>query len=100
LVLPQESPSRKPNDAEGGLSVEFGADMDKVTIRLPAKYLKRLDFLVSVDDFPSRSEAIRTAVRDLLYNRLEYVIEKQKQALKADLLDAEMENIQKQYLTR
>lgn len=74
--------------------------MDKVTVRLPAKYLKRLDFLVAVDDFPSRSEAIRTAVRDLLYNRLEYVMEKQKQALKSDLLDAEMEKLQKEYVTR
>jgi len=56
--------------------------------------------VIAVDDFPSRSEAIRTAVRDLLYNRLEYVIEKQKQALKADLLDAEMERLQKEYVTR
>ena len=39
-------------------------------------------------------------MRDLLYNRLEYVIEKQKQALKADLLDAEMERLQKEYVTR
>ena len=80
---------------ESAAGVEVAGEMDKVTIRLPAKYLKRLDFLVAVDDFPSRSEAIRTAVRDLLYNRLEYVIEKQKQALKADLLDAEMERLQK-----
>ena len=99
--MPQEAHTRRPpEDAEGALTVDVGDDMGKVTVRLPAKYLKRLDFLVSVDDFPSRSEAIRTAVRDLLYNRLEYVIEKQKQALKADVLDAEMENIQKQYLTR
>ena len=85
---------------EPAAGVEVAGEMDKVTIRLPAKYLKRLDFLVAVDDFPSRSEAIRTAVRDLLYNRLEYVIEKQKQALKADLLDAEMERLQKEYVTR
>ena len=59
-----------------------------------------MNSVIAVDDFPSRSEAIRTAVRDLLYNRLEYVIEKQKQALKADLLDAEMERLQKEYVTR
>ena len=85
---------------EPGAGITVDADMDKVTIRLPAKYLKRLDFLVSVDDFPSRSEAIRTAVRDLLYNRLEYVLEKQKQMMKADLLDAEMEEVQRKYVTR
>lgn len=98
--MPPQLSSRKPDDEEGGISVELGTEMDKVTIRLPAKYLKRLDFLVAVDDFPSRSEAIRTAVRDLLYNRLEYVMEKQKQALKSDLLDAEMEKLQKEYVTR
>ena|SRR6266571_6073608 len=98
--MPPSATTRGPEGEEGGLAVEIGTDMDKVTVRLPAKYLKRLDFLVAVDDFPSRSEAIRTAVRDLLYNRLEYVMEKQKQALKADLLDAEMEKIQAEYVTR
>lgn len=98
--MPQDVFVRRPPEDDGAPSAEGAPDMDKVTIRLPAKYLKRLDFLVAVDDFPSRSEAIRTAVRDLLYNRLEYVIEKQKQMLKADLLDAEMEEIQQKYLTR
>jgi len=98
--MPQEASARRPPEDDEGAAPEVSFDMDKVTIRLPAKYLKRLDFLVAVDDFPSRSEAIRTAVRDLLYNRLEYVVEKQKQMLKADMLDAEMEAIQQKYLTR
>jgi antitoxin ParD1/3/4 len=98
--MPQEASTRRSDHDEEAPTVEMSADMEKVTIRLPAKYLKRLDFLVGVDDFPSRSEAIRTAVRDLLYNRLEYVMEKQKQALKADLLDAEMEKLQREYVTR
>jgi Arc/MetJ-type ribon-helix-helix transcriptional regulator len=98
--MPAEAPHRRSAPDEDAPSLEAGPEMEKVTIRLPAKYLKRLEFLVAVDDFPSRSEAIRTAVRDLLYNRLEYVMEKQKQMLKADLLDAEMEAIQKKYVTR
>ena len=73
-------------------------DMEKVTIRLPRRYLKRLDFLVRVDDFPSRSEAIRTAVRDLLYARLELVLEKQKRLLELDLREAELEEVEKKYL--
>ncbi len=72
--------------------------MEKVTIRLPARYLKRLDFLVRVDDFPSRSEAVRTAVRDLLYARVELVLEKQKRLLELDLKDAELEEMERQYL--
>ena len=73
-------------------------DMEKVTIRLPKRYLRRLDFLVRVDDFPSRSEAIRTAVRDLLYARLELVLEKQKKALELDLKEAEFQEVEKKYL--
>ncbi|MCK4970303.1 MAG: ribbon-helix-helix protein, CopG family [Thermoplasmata archaeon] len=72
--------------------------MEKVTIRLPKRYLRRLDFLVRVDDFPSRSEAIRTAVRDLLYARLELVLEKQKKALELDLKEAEFQEVEKKYL--
>ncbi len=100
MSLPLQAPIRTPDDDGAAPAIEVESEMDKVTIRLPKKYLKRLDFLVGVDDFPSRSEAIRTAVRDLLYNRLEYVMEKQKQMMKADLLDAEMEEIQRKYLTR
>ena len=73
-------------------------DMDKVTIRLPRRYLRRLDFLVRVDDFPSRSEAIRTAVRDLLYDRLDLVLEKQKRLLELDLKEAELEEVENEYL--
>lgn len=98
--MPQHVPIRTPDEDGAAPGIEVETEMDKVTIRLPKKYLKRLDFLVGVDDFPSRSEAIRTAVRDLLYNRLEYVMEKQKQMMKADMLDAEMEEIQRKYLTR
>jgi len=98
--LPATPPIRRVDPEEPGAGITVDADMDKVTIRRPAKYLKRRDFLVSVYDFPSRSEAIRTAVRDLLYNRLEYVLEKQKQMMKADLLDAEMEEVQRKYVTR
>ncbi len=72
--------------------------MEKVTIRLPSRYLKRLDFLVRVDDFPSRSEAVRTAVRDLLYTRVDLVLEKQKRLLELDLKDAELEEVERQYL--
>ena len=42
------------------------ADTEKITLRLPARYLKALDFLVQVDDFPSRSEAVRAAIRDFV----------------------------------
>jgi len=51
---------------------------EKITIRLPSRFVEALDLLVGVDDFPSRSEAIRTAVRDLVYLRAGLVMKKAK----------------------
>ena len=78
--------------------VRMEQEMEKVTIRLPRRYIRRLDFLVRVDDFPSRSEAIRTAVRDLIYERIELVLERQKRWLELDLKDAELDAVEKKYL--
>ncbi len=71
---------------------------EKITIRLPSRWLKRLDLLVRVDDFPSRSEAIRTAVRDLLYARVDLVLEKQKRLQELDMKAAELEEVEAKYL--
>ena len=71
---------------------------EKITIRLPIHYLRELDFLVAVDDFPSRSEAIRTAVRDLLYSRVDMVIEKVKRLREVEKRMGEIEAIEKEYL--
>ena len=71
---------------------------EKITIRLPTHYLRELDFLVAVDDYPSRSEAIRTAVRDLLYSRVDMVIEKVKRLREVEKRMGEIEAIEKEYL--
>lgn len=75
-------------------------DLEKVTIRLPPRYLKALDFLVKVDDFPSRSEAIRSAVRDLIYQRVDTVMDKLKKLAEADRSLAEMESFEKKFLSK
>ena len=40
--------------------------MERVTLRLPEQQLKMIDFMVDQGEFPSASEAIRTAIRDLI----------------------------------
>lgn len=75
-------------------------ETEKVTIRLPKRYLKALDFLVEVDDFPSRSEAVRAAIRDFTYNRVELVIEKLKKMHEAEASLANLENLRKEYLQK
>jgi len=76
------------------------ADTEKITLRLPARYLKALDFLVEVDDFPSRSEAVRAAIRDFVYARVELVTEKLKKMQDAERTLAEAETFKREYLNK
>ncbi len=75
-------------------------DTEKITLRLPKRYLKALDFLVEVDDFPSRSEAVRAAIRDLVYARVELVTDKLKKIQEAEKSLAEMESLRKEFLRK
>jgi Arc/MetJ-type ribon-helix-helix transcriptional regulator len=51
------------------------ADTDRVTLRLPADDLEQLDMMVDIGEFANRSEAIRTAIRDLIRSRADKVAE-------------------------
>ena len=78
----------------------MGDDSEKMTLRLPARYLKALDFLVDVDDFPSRSEAVRAAIRDFVYARVELVTEKLRKIQDAERSLAQMESFKRDYLQK
>ena len=71
---------------------------DKITLRLPHSFIRQLDFLVKVEDFSSRSEAIRTAVRDMLYHRLDMVMEKIEKKVLANQKMMELEAVEEQYM--
>lgn len=75
-------------------------DTGKVTIRLPARFVKALDFLVEVDDFPSRSEAIRAAIRDFVYDRVEIVTDKLKKLEEAERTMTNMEQFRREYMQK
>lgn len=75
-------------------------DSEKITLRLPARYLKALDFLVEVDDFPSRSEAVRAAIRDFVYARVELVTEKLKKIEEAERTMASMDAFKREYMQK
>jgi len=49
--------------------VEVGATK-LITLYLPEAYIKALDWLVDERFYPSRAEAIRIAIRDLLANEV------------------------------
>ncbi len=52
--------------------------MQRVTLRLPEQQLKMIDMLVEYGVFPSASEAIRTAIRDLIDQRSEKLVGRMK----------------------
>jgi Arc/MetJ-type ribon-helix-helix transcriptional regulator len=76
------------------------SELEKVTIRLPARYIRALDFLVQVDDYPSRSEAIRASVRDMIYERVNLVMEKIEKMEEAEKALAAMEVFEERYLKK
>ncbi len=73
---------------------------EKITIRIPKRYLDAIDFLVEMDDFPSRSEAVRAAIRDFVYGRVELVTDKIKKMQAAEAAMAEAEATRKQFLQK
>ncbi|MDH7508401.1 MAG: ribbon-helix-helix domain-containing protein [Methanomassiliicoccales archaeon] len=75
-------------------------ELEKITIRLPSRYIRALDFLVKVDDFPSRSEAIRAAIRDFIYARLDLVMDKIRKMEEAEKTLASMEIFEERYLKK
>ena len=75
-------------------------DTEKITLRLPKRYLRALAFLVEVDDCPSRSEAVRAAIRDLVYARVELVTDRLKRIREAEKSLADMESFKKEFLQK
>ena len=78
----------------------MGNDDEKVTVRIPSRFLKAIDFLVDLDDFPSRSEAVRAAVRDMIYARVDLVTDRIRKMHAAEAAMAEKDTLKKQFLQK
>ena len=70
----------------------------KITLRLPIEFIEQIDLLVDLDDFPNRSEAIRTAIRDMLYERTPLVLEKMEKKVELQRKMEEIIKFKKEYL--
>ena len=40
--------------------------MERVTLRIPKQQIERVEHMVETGEFPNRSEAIRSAVREMI----------------------------------
>ncbi|MDI6888915.1 MAG: ribbon-helix-helix domain-containing protein [Methanocellales archaeon] len=49
--------------------------MERITIRLPEQQIKMIDLMVDAGEFPSKSEAIRAAVRNLVDDRSDKLLD-------------------------
>lgn len=76
------------------------SESERINVRLPKSYLERLDFLVEMDDFSSRSEAVRIAVRDMLYYRVDLVAEKVEKMAEQEQKMAKAKAIKEEYLQK
>lgn len=97
-IIVRQRRSIRPPLLHGAIMEE--PELEKVTIRLPERYVRALDFLVKVDDFPSRSEAIRAAIRDFIYERVDVVMDKVKKMEEAEKTLAAMEEFESEYLRK
>ena len=75
-------------------------DTVKLTIRIPSSYLRDIDFLVEAEDFPSRSEVIRTAVRDLVNNRIDLVIGNLERKMLVMERMSQLEELERKFLSK
>ncbi len=57
--------------------------MERVTLRLPKQQVELLNKLVSAGEFPSKSEAIRAAVRDLVDSHYDKLLTRKERLVRA-----------------
>lgn len=76
------------------------SETERVNVRLPKSFIERVDFLVEMDDFSSRSEAIRTAVRDMLYYRVDLVADKVEKMAEQEQKMAKAKAVREEYLKK
>lgn len=62
------------------------AYLERVTVRLPKQQVDIIDMLVKVGEFTSRSDAMRTAVREMIKVRLDKATEYAEQIKKFEAL--------------
>ena len=43
--------------------------MERVTLRIPKEQIEEVEHLVDTGEFPNRSEAIRSAVREMIHEQ-------------------------------
>ncbi len=73
---------------------------EKITIRLPERYMRWMEFLVEMDDSPSKTAIIHEALRNYLYDRMTYAMDKAREIEEAETKLAETMAFKEKYLRK
>jgi len=66
-------------------------DNDRITLRLPDIQLRQIDVFIRAGEFSTRSEVIRTAVKEFIKNYSDQILEKADKIRKVQELGAKVE---------
>ena len=75
-------------------------DSEKVTIRIPRRDLRYIDLIMRLDGYSTRSEVIRTAIREFTDNRVDFLLEKIEKIEKTEEKRAKLLAFEDKYLRK
>ncbi len=75
-------------------------DSEKITIRIPKRDLRYIDLIMRLDGYSSRSEVIRTAIREFTDNRVDFLLEKIEKLEKTEEKRARLLEFESKYLRK
>ena len=75
-------------------------DTEKVTIRIPKRDLRYIDLIMRLDGYSTRSEVIRTAIREFTDNRIDFLLEKIEKLERTEEKRAKLLAFENKYLRK
>lgn len=75
-------------------------DSEKITIRIPKRDLRYIDLIMNLDGYSTRSEVIRTAIREFTDSRVDFLLEKIEKIEKTEEKRARLLAFEDRYLRK
>jgi len=69
-------------------------ETDRITIRLPRRYLNQIDIFIRAGEFMTRSEVIRHAVKEYIINQSDRFVERADKLKKVQELETAVEAVE------
>ena len=63
----------------------------RITLRLPANHLKHIDLFIRLGKYSTRTEVIRHALNDFIYNNADEIIQQNKKIKRVQALESSIQ---------